>query len=99
MLDESSKEKIIEEGWQKLMTLLANIKIENTLEAVLDFILTPEEKEQVSRRVLLTEDLLQKKRSQREISKRLGVSISTVTRCSNLLKRTPEEVKVCFSEL
>ena len=83
-------------GWDKLIQILLSKDNKDDLSHILDFLLTNEEKEQLSKRVILTKYLIDQQKSQREISKELGVSICTVTRCSNALKLTRDKDKESF---
>lgn len=73
------------DGWQQLISLCLVTK-EELLPAVLDFLLTREEKESLAMRCLITQELLAKKKTQRQIAKDLNVSIAKITRGSNALK-------------
>ncbi|KEI35173.1 transcriptional repressor protein TrpR [Francisella sp. W12-1067] len=88
----------IKDGWQQLVNILSENTDPQDISVICDFLLTKEEKEQLSKRVLLTKELIKKSKSQREISKEIGISICTVTRCSNALKDCPTRVKKIFSE-
>ena len=89
---------IINNGWQQLINILSGNSDSQDISIICDFLLTKEEKEQLSKRVLLTKELIKKSKSQREISKEIGISICTVTRCSNALKDCSARVKEIFSE-
>ncbi|QIV96788.1 Trp operon repressor [Allofrancisella inopinata] len=89
---------ITEDGWQQLVNILSENTDPQDINIICDFLLTKEEKEQLSKRVLLTKELINKSKSQREISKEIGISICTVTRCSNALKVCSTRVKEIFSE-
>ena len=82
--------------YRELTDILSKAKNKGEIQDILDFILTPEEKEQLRKRVLLTRVLLENGISQRDISKSIEVSISTITRCSNALKQVPNHVKDLF---
>jgi TrpR family trp operon transcriptional repressor len=82
--------------YRELTDILSKAKNKGEIQDILDFILTPEEKEQLRKRVLLTRILLENGMSQRDISKSIEVSISTITRCSNALKQVPNYVKDLF---
>ncbi|MBK2095679.1 trp operon repressor [Francisella philomiragia] len=85
-------------GWQQLVNILSETSDSKDIDIICDFLLTKEEKEQLNKRVLLTKELLKKEKSQREISKEIGISICTVTRCSNALKDCSKRVKEIFSD-
>lgn len=83
-------------GWKKLVELLNESESKAEIDQFLNFILTDEEKVQLAKRVLLTNYLLFSNKTQRKIAEELGVSLTTITRCSNLLKHTPDEMKERF---
>lgn len=85
-------------GWDELVSILAEKTNPSDISIVCEFLLTKEEKEQLSKRVLLTKELLKKEKSQREISKEIGISICTVTRCSNALKDCSIKIKEVFGK-
>ncbi|QLE79312.1 trp operon repressor [Francisella sp. Scap27] len=85
-------------GWQELIKILSKNKNPEDIDIICDFLLTKEEKEQLNKRVLLTKELIRKNKTQREISKELGISICTVTRCSNALKDCSFRIKEIFGE-
>ncbi|MEY8703294.1 trp operon repressor [Francisella philomiragia] len=85
-------------GWHQLVNILSETSDPQDIDIICDFLLTKEEKEQLNKRVLLTKELLKKEKSQREISKEIGISICTVTRCSNALKDCSTRVKEIFSD-
>lgn len=75
---------------RKFLEELAEVFLKfKSKEEVIDFlegILTPKELEEIPKRLQIVK-LLKKGVSQREIAKRLGVSLGTITRGSNELKR------------
>lgn len=83
-------------GWDKLIMILSKIRTKNEMNAICNFLFTFEEKEQFGNRILLAQALIDQNSSQREIAKSIGVSISTVTRCSNALKTANTIVKEHF---
>ena len=56
------------------------------LQQLFELFLTPEEKEHLASRMRIIKSLLEQKLSQREISEKMRVSISQITRGSNALK-------------
>ena len=83
----------MQDDWQSLIKLLAQTNSEVEMSQLLAFLLTPEEKVQLSKRLRLTQLMAFSTLSQREIAKQLNMSISTVTRCSNALKSLPKAAK------
>jgi TrpR family trp operon transcriptional repressor len=76
-------------GWRKFINLCLATKNEKMLSSLFDLILTQEEKESVAMRCLILMELLQGKKTQRQMAEDLQVSIAKITRGSNELKRTP----------
>ncbi|MED7819997.1 MULTISPECIES: trp operon repressor [unclassified Francisella] len=85
-------------GWKQLMDVLAQNNNPKDIEIICNFFLTKEEVEQLNKRVLLTKELINKDKSQREIAKSLKISICTVTRCSNALKECSKKIKEIFGK-
>ncbi len=75
-----------EEGWWRFLELCAALKKPEQLGELFDLFLTIEEKEALALRYLLIKELLEEKRTQRQISADLHISISKITRGSNALK-------------
>lgn len=84
-------------NWDLFVKLCQKAKKKDCLEQLLHFLLTPEERAQVSARVSLTQALLQKT-TQRDISDQLGISISKITRGSNALKNISPELEKFLTE-
>ncbi|AIT09557.1 Trp operon repressor [Candidatus Francisella endociliophora] len=89
----------LDKGWNELVNILAEKTNPSDISTICEFLLTKEEKEQLNKRVLLTKELLKKEKSQREISKEIGISICTVTRCSNALKDCSIKIKEIFGKI
>ncbi len=81
------------EGWQDFCSLCANYKDQKQISELLDLIMTTEEKFAISMRFQLIKELLSGELSQRDIAKKLNVSISKITRGSNSLKTFSSEFK------
>ena len=69
-----------------ILSLLSKAQNEETKAEILEFLLTHSEILNISQRIDVTKDLLLKT-PQRELSKKLGVSFSRITRGSNELKK------------
>ena len=76
-----------EKGWQQFIELCDQVSDRKQLNELLIFILTPEEREQLSSRVILVKELLKQEKTQREIAAAHGISIAKITRGSNSLKQ------------
>lgn len=83
---------------QKFLKLCKKAAAEDLLDPFLDFFLTMEEIELLKARYLIVQSLLKGGMPQREISEKLKVSISQITRGSNQLKRTPKNLKKFLEE-
>lgn len=80
-------------GWKDFINLCKHVKGDPLFEEVLDFFFTLEEKEHLSKRILLVRELLKAEKTQREISKELNISIAKITRGSNALKQASKQLK------
>jgi TrpR family trp operon transcriptional repressor len=77
--------------WDRVIDLLLSCKTQEDLNRFFDFILTHDERDMISKRLALTQALLLKEKSQRQIAEDLSLSIALITRGSNELKRTSSE--------
>ncbi len=75
-----------EDGWRMLLELCLEAKQASRLDELFNLFLTLEEKEHLSSRMQIIKALMDQKLSQREISEKMKVSISQITRGSNALK-------------
>ena len=80
-------------GWKLFLEMCQSTTTPKELDRLFSFFLTPEEVDNMNKRVLLVQSLLQDKQSQRDIAKNLQVSISKITRGSNGLKMIDEPLK------
>lgn len=80
-------------GWQNFLLLCQKESSCENLDELFSFFLTFEEKDQIATRVLLVRELLEKKKTQREIASELNISIAKITRGANLLKTLDNKVK------
>ncbi len=85
-------------NWSLLKHFLTQAVVDKQLDAVLHFLLTPEESEALPKRLILVKNLLQGDDSQRVIAEKTGISIAKITRGSNELKRIPEDFKQWLSQ-
>lgn len=84
-------------NWELFIKLCRQAKKKDCLDLLLHFLLTPEERAQVSARVSLIQALLQKT-TQRDIAEQLGISISKITRGSNALKNIDPKLEEFLTE-
>ncbi len=82
-----------EEGWQHFIKLCQKAAELGRLAELYQVMFTPEEREQLATRTLLTKALLKENMTQREISADLGISITKITRGSNALKIIDNDLK------
>lgn len=75
-----------QDGWDIFIQLCLVAKKTEALSALFDVFLTMEEKSDIAMRCLIVKDLLENKKTQRQMAKELKVSIAKITRGSNALK-------------
>ena len=92
------KKKQVSCGWQKLFDWMESAQEVGLSNDLMRFLLTPEEYESIALRTLLIEDLLLKEKPQRQIAADHQISIAKITRGSNALKATSQEL-MTFLEL
>jgi TrpR family transcriptional regulator, trp operon repressor len=81
-----------EEDWEMFLDLCLKTKKNSRLQELFDLFLTLEEKEHLTSRMQIIRALLDEKLSQREISEKMEVSISQITRGSNALKIVSDDL-------
>lgn len=77
-------------AWELFLDLCHSSSKPELLDEFFRFILTPEEREMLVTRVIITQQLLKGEHSQRKIASDVGVSIAKITRGSNGLKSISE---------
>jgi TrpR family trp operon transcriptional repressor len=85
-------EKLHREGWKGFVELCSDAGDDQTLAAIFELMLTAEEREDLSMRYLIVRELLQQKKTQRDMARDLNVSIAKITRGSNEMKRMKESL-------
>ncbi|NNM59763.1 MAG: trp operon repressor [Legionellales bacterium] len=75
------------DGWQGFLELCLAAKDKQILSELFVLLLTAEEKASLESRYHIIKSLLEQKKSQRQIAEDFNVSIATITRGSNELKR------------
>ena len=78
---------VLKKGWRQLLHWCQQAEDEKQLDALFELVLTPEEKNDIATRCLIIKELVKQEESQRDIAKKLNVSIAKITRGSNELKR------------
>ncbi|EGQ8248564.1 TPA: trp operon repressor [Vibrio parahaemolyticus] len=79
--------------WQQIVELIRSSVDSQQHEMLLTMLMTPDERESLTARVNILNELLKGELSQRQISQMLGVGIATITRGSNELKSKSEGEK------
>lgn len=87
-----------QKGLDGFVELLSSAKDKQAILLLLEVFLTPEEKDDLATRYLIVRELLQSKKTQRQIAKDLNVSIAKITRGSNELKRANRKILEYLSE-
>ncbi|WP_420420794.1 trp operon repressor [Simkania sp.] len=82
-----------EDGWWRFIRLCLKAKTPEKLSDLFHVFLTPEERADLSKRILIVQELLKGEKTQREMAKDLEVSIAKITRGSNELKGIDEKLK------
>ncbi|MDX9980790.1 MAG: Trp family transcriptional regulator [Lentisphaeria bacterium] len=82
----------------QLANILVKAKSEDEMRTLINGLLAPQELEEVVLRWELIEELLSK-RTQREISERLGVSLGKIARGSRLIKYGPPEFRTLVQRI
>lgn len=82
-----------QKGWDSFINLCLSTNDESLLSDLFDMFFTSEEKENLALRCLIVKELLQQKRTQRQMAEDLHVSIAKITRGSNELKRISAQLE------
>ncbi len=86
-------------GWQRFLELCRQVQGEDELNHLFQALLTGEERTAIGHRIEILSSLMAGEESQRELAARLGISIATVTRGSNNIKRLSEQNRVFLKDL
>ncbi|HAB99229.1 MAG TPA: trp operon repressor [Parachlamydiales bacterium] len=87
------RDEFEEDGWRGFLTLCSSAETPDELGELLWLFLTPEERKDVATRYLIVRELIDGKKTQRDLAKELGVSIAKITRGSNFLKLINEKLR------
>ncbi len=87
------KSEVDREYWRRFLKLLLQCKKEDMLEELLQLFLTMNEREYLISRYQIIESLLTTKQTQREIAKKLQVSITKITDGSKAVQIISEDLK------
>lgn len=81
------------DGWRKFLTLMAETNDPKKIEHLAQLFFTSEERDAISKRIRIIEELLKEEKTQREIAADYSISIAKITRGSNALKEMSSQVK------
>lgn len=81
------------DGWQKFIKIMVEIKDSSKLEELSRLLFTAEERDAISKRIRIIEELLKGEKTQREMAADFNLSIAKITRGSNALKETSLKMK------
>ena len=86
-------------AWRKFIKILHGLEAESDLSAFLELLLTPDEREDMVKRVAIVKHLVKGDMTQRELAKHLEISIAMITRGSNALKQIDSKTKELLSSV
>ncbi len=89
---------LAELDWTRFIELLAKAFSSGQGEALLNLMLTSDERQAYATRLCIIEELLRSQLSQRQLKEQLGVGIATITRGSNGLKSASPELRHWLAE-
>ena len=81
----------MKDGWDAFLKVCLEAKDQIHLDFFMNCLLSDEEAQSIKKRMVLLHALLQGDQSQRQIAENLGVSVASITRGSNNLKRMTAE--------
>ena len=82
--------------WYKFIEHCLKFKQPSELELFFDVMFTPSEKVEFGNRLAIMKDLLENKKTQREIASSLEVSIANISRGSNVIKNNEVDLKAAL---
>jgi TrpR family trp operon transcriptional repressor len=85
------------DGWRGFLKLCLMAKSEKELDELFWLMLTHEEREDIKDRFRIVQEIVRGEKTQREMSKDLGVSIAKITRGSNCIKQISKNLRRLFS--
>ncbi|MCB1071821.1 MAG: trp operon repressor [Chlamydiales bacterium] len=81
------------DGWRKFLELMVEMGDPKELDELSRLLFTSEERDAISKRIRIIEELLKGEKTQREIATNFHLSIAKITRGSNALKEVSEKMK------
>ena len=93
------KKQSNEDGWWRFIKLCEKSAEKKLLPELFELFLTITEREEIGKRYLIVQELVNEKLPQREIAKKTNVSIAKITRGSNQLKTTSEKLRNFLKEI
>ncbi|MFQ6371304.1 trp operon repressor [Shewanella sp. YIC-542] len=85
--------------WNNVQQLVQQHAQSQQLDCLFELLLTEDERQAIAGRLKVFQLLLQGELSQRQIAAEHGISIATITRCSNYLKNMPEPLRNKIKQL
>lgn len=84
--------------WHDFLNNLNALENTTEIEQFFEMVLTPSEREKIAARYQILAELVENKRTQRDIAATLGVSIFNVTRGANQLKIIDSKIKALIGK-
>ncbi|QVL57049.1 MAG: trp operon repressor [Simkaniaceae bacterium] len=81
------------DGWRKFLDLMVEMEDPKELDELTRLLFTPEERDAISKRIRIIEELMKEKKTQREMAADYNLSIAKITRGSNALKDVSLKMK------
>jgi TrpR family trp operon transcriptional repressor len=81
------------ENWHSFIEHCLKFKNKDELELFFDVMFTVSEKSEFGKRLAIIKELLENKKTQREIARDLEVSIANISRGSNIIKNSKFDLK------
>ncbi len=81
------------DGWRKFLDLMVDMRDPKELDELSRLLFTAEERDAISKRIRIIEQLIKDEKTQREIASDYHLSIAKITRGSNALKEVSPKMK------
>ena len=81
------------DGWRKFLDLMVEMEDPKELDELARLLFTPEERDAISKRIRIIEELMKREKTQRGIAADYNLSIAKITRGSNALKDASPKMK------